>query len=169
MVEIGFGTGLNAACYGKGVSEVLAVEPSDDMWQRAERRLEHARAPIERVVSEAEKLPFADASIDCAVSTFVLCSVASPRVVLDELARVLVPGGSLYLLEHVRHPGRLTSKLQRAVTPAWRVLFRGCHPGRDLAGELASAPFISVDAREIRLPWLPRILEEHLIGTFTRV
>lgn len=169
VVEIGFGTGLNAEHYRSGddaVEQVLAVEPSDDMWKRAEKRVAEAAVPIERIAADAAKLPFASGSVDSVVSTFVLCSVASPGRVLAEVARVLAPGGSLLLLEHVRHPGAFTARMQRLVTPAWRVLFRGCQPGRDLAEELAAAAFVSGDARHVRFPWLPRLLEEHLIGQF---
>ena len=62
------------------------------------------RGPPRRVAvvdGRAEELPFADASFDAAVSTFALCTVADPAAALAELRRVLVPGGTLLLLEHV--------------------------------------------------------------------
>ncbi|HKZ02880.1 MAG TPA: methyltransferase domain-containing protein, partial [Pyrinomonadaceae bacterium] len=44
---------------------------------------------------------------DAAFATLVFCSVKSPRQGFAELKRVLKPGGTVVLLEHVRPPGPL--------------------------------------------------------------
>lgn len=59
------------------------------------------------VQSDAERLPFADASFDAAVATLLFCSVASPQAAFAELRRVVRPGGNIALLEHVRPNGLL--------------------------------------------------------------
>jgi ubiquinone/menaquinone biosynthesis C-methylase UbiE len=51
---------------------------------------------------DAQHLALADGTFDAAVSTFVFCSVPDPVVGLGELGRVVVPGGPITLLEHVR-------------------------------------------------------------------
>jgi ubiquinone/menaquinone biosynthesis C-methylase UbiE len=52
-------------------------------------------------------LPFKRGSFDTALATLVLCSVGSPQKALSELRRVVKPGGSIVLLEHVRPGGLL--------------------------------------------------------------
>ena len=47
-------------------------------------------------------MPFADDTFDTAVATLVLCTVPDPVGAIDELARVLKPGGRLLFIEHVR-------------------------------------------------------------------
>src|SRR6056297_3044707 len=66
-----------------------------------------------------------------------------------ELRRVLRDDGHLLVLEHVasHQPGRL--RLQRTLTPAWRVVARGCHLDRDTSSILAGGGF---DVSEV-VPW----------------
>ncbi len=54
------------------------------------------------VEGDAAELPFADASFDTVVATFVLCSVGDVGQSLREARRVLRPGGTIRLLEHAR-------------------------------------------------------------------
>lgn len=51
---------------------------------------------------DAAHLGFADASFDTAVTSCTMCSVPDPVRALQELYRVLRPGGSLLMFEHVR-------------------------------------------------------------------
>ena len=76
VLEIGFGSGLNAPHYPDAVTRVLAVEPSDLAWRMAQRRL--GRVPVERVGLDGQRLPLPDASADCALSTWTLCTIPDP-------------------------------------------------------------------------------------------
>ncbi|MFP4149881.1 MAG: class I SAM-dependent methyltransferase, partial [Nitriliruptoraceae bacterium] len=96
---------------------------------------------VEVVDAVAEALPLPDASVDVAIATLVLCTVSDPELAVAELRRVLRPGGELLVLEHVasHQPGRL--RLQHAITPAWKVVARGCHLDRDTRATLATGGF----------------------------
>ncbi len=104
LLEVGAGTGLNFRFYPAGVRGV-ASEPSREMLKIA-RRKDEARG-ISLVQCCAESIPFVDASFDAAFATLVFCSVVSPREAFIELRRVVKPGGTIVLLEHVRPPGLL--------------------------------------------------------------
>lgn len=166
VVEIGFGSGLNARHYGDQVERVTAIEPGDVMWRRGAQRADDAGLRVERVAAFAESLPLDDASVDCAVSTFVLCSVRDPQAVLSELARVVRPGGTLLLLEHTEHPGPLTRRAQAAITPLWRRALGGCHPGRDLVTPLRHSAWREDDERFVDVPWMPRVVRHHVMGRY---
>ncbi|MFP4235232.1 MAG: class I SAM-dependent methyltransferase [Nitriliruptoraceae bacterium] len=99
------------------------------------------RMQVEVVDAVAEALPLPDASVDVAIATLVLCTVSDPELAVAELRRVLRPGGELLVLEHVasHQPGRL--RLQHAITPAWKVVARGCHLDRDTRATLATGGF----------------------------
>ncbi|HEY5926057.1 MAG TPA: class I SAM-dependent methyltransferase [Kofleriaceae bacterium] len=58
-----------------------------------------ARGGARYQVGTAEQLPFADRSLDLVTAQTVLIHVADPPAVLREMARVLRPGGKLWLLE----------------------------------------------------------------------
>ncbi|MGH3584266.1 MAG: class I SAM-dependent methyltransferase, partial [Mycobacterium sp.] len=102
VVEIGAGTGLNIAHYPDGLDELVFTEPDPGMRRKLVRRLD--RRGREAVISgaAAERLPFANASVDTVVATLVLCTVAEPERALREIARVLRPGGQLLFIEHIR-------------------------------------------------------------------
>ena len=130
VLEIGTGTGAQLRWYAPGAA-VTALEPDASMRERARRRAARASASVTVVDGRAEDLPFAAASFDAAVSAFALCTVADPAAALAELRRVLVPGGTLLLLEHVHlhwEPGRA---LQSRAAPAWASLAGGCRLDRD--------------------------------------
>ena len=102
-IEVGAGTGLNLAHYPDAVTRLVLTEPDRHMARRLRRRAAAVRPDAEILDPPAAQLPFPDASFDTAVATFVLCSVPDPGAALNEIARVLRPGGRLLFVEHVRH------------------------------------------------------------------
>jgi ubiquinone/menaquinone biosynthesis C-methylase UbiE len=104
ILEIGAGTGGNFPFYPKGAHGV-ASELSMEMIRRAGGK---TRPPkVHLVQTSAETLPFTDASFDAACATLLFCSLASPQKAFAELRRVVRPGGTVALLEHVRPRGLL--------------------------------------------------------------
>ena len=142
IIEIGAGTGANLRHYPASVAEVVAVEPEPYLRRRLSEAAAQSRTPVTVVDALAEALPFEDASLDAAVACLVLCSVADPRRVLAELARVLRPGGELRFLEHVASPRAGRRRVQRAADATiWPLLSGGCHLGRDTTSDIMAAGF----------------------------
>jgi phosphatidylethanolamine/phosphatidyl-N-methylethanolamine N-methyltransferase len=104
ILEVGAGTGLNFPFYPRGARGV-ASELSYEMIKPA-RGKPHPLG-VHLVQTSAERLPFQTDSFDAAFATLVFCSVASPHDALLEINRVVRPGGSIVLLEHVRPEGLL--------------------------------------------------------------
>ena len=100
VCEIGFGSGPNVPLYPDTVERVYAVDPSPVAWHLARERVARSPVPIEAVGLEGEALPLNDASIDTALSTWTLCTIADVDLALAEVRRVLRPGGRLVFLEH---------------------------------------------------------------------
>jgi ubiquinone/menaquinone biosynthesis C-methylase UbiE len=139
VLEIGGGTGANLAHY-RNVDRVTIAEPDPFMRNRIGPKLEEARVPVEVSAAGAEALPYPDGSFDTVVSTLVLCTVPDQEAALDEVRRVLRPGGRLLFIEHVRAAGS-AARWQDRLEPLWRRLLGGCHPNRDTVAAIEEAGF----------------------------
>ena len=139
VLEIGGGTGTNLAHY-RDVDRVTIAEPDPFMRNRIDPKLEDARVPVEVSAAGAESLPFPDGSFDTVVSTLVLCTVPDQETALDEVRRVLRPGGRLLFIEHVRAAEPM-ARWQDRLEPLWRRLLGGCHPNRDTVAAIEEAGF----------------------------
>ena len=139
VLEIGGGTGANLPHY-RDVDRVIVTEPDSFMRKRLGQRLADARVPVKVSDAEAEALPFRDGSFDTVVSTLVLCTVPDQEAALDEVRRVLRPGGRLLFIEHVRAEGS-TARWQDRLERPWGWLFAGCHPNRETVATIEKAGF----------------------------
>jgi ubiquinone/menaquinone biosynthesis C-methylase UbiE len=134
-LELGAGTGRDLPLYPAG-QPVFALDPHRENVATA-----LGRAPrVPHVLGRAEELPFRDGTFDTVVSSLVFCSVDDPRRGLEEIRRVLRPGGRLRMMEHVRAQG-LPGRLQDFVQPAWTWATGGCRPNRETERLLQEAGF----------------------------
>jgi SAM-dependent methyltransferase len=139
VLEIGGGTGANLVHY-RDVDRVTIAEPDPFMRSRIGPKLQDSRVPVEVSSAGAEALPFPDGSFDTVVSTLVLCTVPDQEAVLEEIRRVLRPGGRLLFIEHVRAAGSM-ARWQDRLEPLWRRLLGGCHPNRNTLAAIEGAGF----------------------------
>jgi ubiquinone/menaquinone biosynthesis C-methylase UbiE len=121
-LELGIGTGLNLPLYPPGAT-VVGVDPDPAMLGRARGRAHTAPVPVRLLAAAGEALPLRDGAFDRVVVTLALCSVASPDQALAEIHRVLVSGGHLHFMEHVRSDASGWARLQDLFCPLCRA---GC-------------------------------------------
>jgi ubiquinone/menaquinone biosynthesis C-methylase UbiE len=154
-LEIGAGTGANLPHLPSTVCGLTLVEPSAPMRERLQNHVARLRDrlpdDVSIVAGSAAELPAEDASVDTLISTLVLCSVPDVDVAARELRRVIAPGGTLLVMEHVAGHGR-TRTAQGIIDPAWRVVARGCRLVRDTRTALEQAGFDTKDVRDWSLP-----------------
>lgn len=168
VLEIGIGDGASLPWYGKEVTEVVGIEPSPALVERARARIEASddaiRAPVTLVPGSAEDLDFPDGSFDTVVTFLVMCSVPDPGRVAGELFRVLRPGGRLVVFEHVRARTRGLRVAQKLLNPLWRVVACGCNLDRATSRVLAGAGFRLDDVEEYVQPSAMRLTSPKLAG-----
>lgn len=129
VLEIGFGFGGSLGSYpsnARRISNLVGLEPNPGMLRRAERHAAEASFPVELVRASATAIPFADASFDCVVSNWTLCSLANLPDALREIRRVLKPGGRFLFLEHGRAEDPRLWRRQRRWNPLHSFFAGGC-------------------------------------------
>jgi ubiquinone/menaquinone biosynthesis C-methylase UbiE len=163
VLEIGVGTGLSFPHYTE-VEELVGVDPSEPMLRRARRRAAELARDVTLVEAPAEALPFEDKSFDTVVSLAVLCTVDDPPRVLQEIRRVLRPGGRLVFLEHVRSSEPGLAQWQDRLEGPWGWIAGGCHPNRRTLEAIESAGFEMVELERKDLPDIPRLVRPNVLG-----
>jgi ubiquinone/menaquinone biosynthesis C-methylase UbiE len=144
VLEVGCGWGHNFAHY-PAATRVAAFDVKFERARsasgRADERRRRGGAPVTLLVADAHHLPWANGSFDAVAGTLVFCSIPEPAAALAEIRRVLVPGGRLYLLEHVRGAHPALGRAMDALAPAWHFATGGCHLNRDTEASVRAAGF----------------------------
>ncbi|MGV0793450.1 class I SAM-dependent methyltransferase [Mycolicibacterium sp. XJ1819] len=165
VLEVGAGTGTNFAHYPDTVTEVVAVEPEQQLVRHARHAALSARVPVTvedaTIESLGETEPF-----DAVVCSLVLCSVDEPDSVLRQLHSLLRPGGELRYLEHIAGSGARARLQKIADATLWPRLLGNCHTHRHTEQAIVGAGFaVSGARREWTLPrWAPVPVAEFAIG-----
>ena len=135
-LEVGAGTGyfgLNLMQAGV-VGRLTATDISPGMLASLAESAEGLGLAVETEVSEAEALPFADASFDLVFGHAILHHIPDLARAFGEFHRVLRPGGVVVFCgEPSRYGDRIAAVPKRAGTllaPAWRTAMRAseAHP-----------------------------------------
>lgn len=138
ILEIGVGTGRNFTYHPKGAT-VVGLDLSPEMLGLSRATAEDLGQSIRLLEIDVQSLAFRGASFDGAVGTFVFCSVPDPVQGLREVWRVLEPGASLFLLEHVRLPGLLGTVMD--IFDPVVVRMAGAHINRSTVANVREAGF----------------------------
>ena len=152
VLDVATGTGLVAAELLRRGFRVTGVDQSAEMLAVANRRFD---GDVRLVEASADSLPFPDSSFDHLTFTYLLRYVDDPGATLEELARVVKPGGLVASLEFGVPGG--------PARPLWDVYVDGVMP---LAGRVVGRGWAEVGdflGGSVRSFWerypLPRQLE----------
>jgi hypothetical protein len=162
-LEIGSGTGLNLTHYPRRLERLVLAEPDQAMRARLERQATRLRPEASVIDAPAERLPFADGSVDTVVSTLVLCTVDAPELALREIARVLAPDGRLLFIEHVQASSPVRSFLQKRLAAPWRTFANGCRCDQQTVMMMAACGF-QLDVSEAAWRGMPAIVRPLVYG-----
>jgi phosphatidylethanolamine/phosphatidyl-N-methylethanolamine N-methyltransferase len=123
ILEVGVGTGMCLPLYSKKC-QISGVDLSEPMLRKAQERVrELGLTNVEGLwVMDAERLSFPDNSFDAVVAQHVISTAPNPEAVLDELARVLKPGGEIVLISRVGADAGVRRTFEHWFQPAARKL-----------------------------------------------
>ncbi|KAJ0095238.1 hypothetical protein Patl1_15967 [Pistacia atlantica] len=93
-----------------------------------------------------------DESVDAVVGTLVLCSVKDVAMTLQEVKRVLKPGGNYIFVEHVAaKDGTLIKFWQSVLDPIQQTVADGCHLTRETGKDISEAGFSGLELGNVFL------------------
>ena len=100
VLEIAVGTGRNLPFYRPDVT-ITGIELSTEMLALARKRAAELSLTADLREGDAQALPFADGSFDTVLCALSLCTIPDPARAIGEMDRVLAPGGTLLLIDHI--------------------------------------------------------------------
>lgn len=116
VLDVACGPGVVTAALAPGAASVTAFDATEPMLERARARC--ARAGLANVdfrCGDAENLPFADAQFDGVVTRLAVHHFADPQRAVNEMFRVLRPGGTAVIVDVVSSEDAEESSLQNAI------------------------------------------------------
>lgn len=106
VLDVGTGPGVLLAEIARQRPDlrITGIDPSGDMIAAANRTIRGLGDRVAARVGDVAALDFPDASIDVVVSTFSMHHWPDVPAAVPELARVLRPGGGLYIYDFAKAP-----------------------------------------------------------------
>jgi SAM-dependent methyltransferase len=121
VLEIGCGRGFNLLSIARRNSEVTLTGIDLTPWHvRAARLVAWRLRNVDVHVGDFHRLPYADESFDLVFSVEAICHAANVYEVVEEVRRVLRPGGRFVTIEPWRSQG--FERSGEAVRNAWRLV-----------------------------------------------
>ncbi len=148
VLEVGVGTGIALPLY-KREHRITGIDLSPEMLARAKKRAadRHLANVEELLEMDAGALSFAEASFDAAVAMFVMSVVPEPGRVLDEMLRVVRPGGRIVMVNHFAAENGVRAIVERWLSRYGSSL--GWHPEFAIDTVLGRAEMRLVDQRRL--------------------
>jgi len=134
VLEVGMGSGLNIPFYkSENIELVWGLEPSEGMRKKAQSKLKQAPFEIRWLDLPGEEIPLDNDSVDTVVLTYTLCTIPDWKKALQQMHRVLKPGGKLIFCEHGEAPDENIRKWEKRINPVWKKVVGGCNLGRPIS------------------------------------
>lgn len=158
VLEVGMGSALNLPYYDRDrVEFIWGLEPSEAMREKARPNIEKSGLEVKLIDLPGEQIPLEDNSVDSILLTYTLCTIPDWLTALQQMRRVLKPGGRLVFTEHGEAPDEGVLKWQNRINPVWRKFAGGCNLNRKIPRLLTDSGF-SVDQLDaMYLPSTPKL------------
>jgi ubiquinone/menaquinone biosynthesis C-methylase UbiE len=164
-LDIGAGTGANIGLFPAAVTELFFVEPDVHMIKKMRPKVLASGSRAGVLAAGAEDLPFEDSSIDTVAFALSLCTIPDPAAALDEVARVLRPGGRVLFLEHVLSRNARLSRLQNRLVRQWHFVCDGCYCNRDTLATIEVSPLTVEQVGESTMHRVPPLVRPLIHGS----
>src|SRR5712692_3145515 len=122
-------------------ARIVPIEPSEVCMRLAQPRIDRTSTRVELGGLNGENLDLPSESFDAVLSTWTLCTIPDLALALEEIRRVLKPGGSFHFVEHGHAPDATVAKWQHRLEPINKRLAGGCHLTRRVPESIEQSGF----------------------------
>ncbi len=162
VLDVGCGTGFLCqfivSKFGYLDLDITGMDLQDELLEQAVRSAESEKLPVRYIKGDAHQIPFPDESFDYLVSHTLIKWVQNPDKVLQEMHRVLKPGGRIYIAERILPPVSLIQDRFDKFAYAWieKSIRHIPHPNisMELPNRLNHLGFSEVDCIAFSVPAL---------------
>ena len=166
VLEVGIGSGLNMPYFDTSkIISVVGIDPSEELIQLAEKRIDDSMPDVDFVISKAEELQFNDNTFDTVLITYTMCTVDDVSTSLMQIKRVLKSDGQLLFCEHGLAPDEKIVKWQNRINKFWPTISGGCNINKNIPHLIGEAGFTISNMEQMYLPKTPKILGYNYWGT----
>ena len=164
VLELGPGAGPNLPYFNPRI-HWLGLEPNPYMHQYLNQKAIELGLNIDVQAATLADTPIPDDSQDVVLCTLVLCSVPNLEATIQDILRILKPGGRFLFIEHVIAPsGSLLRQMQKGLGPLWQVIGDGCRLDRDTGKVIETSGFATVDYETFDAPVPIALVKPHILG-----
>ena len=119
ILDIGCGSGQTAIPAAQQGHQVVGIDIAENLIEHAKERALYEGLDAQFDVGDAENLPYADNSFDVVISMMGAMFAPRPEKVASEIARVLRPGGKLYMVNWTAAgvPGKMFKSVASIMPP----------------------------------------------------
>ena len=150
VLEVGVGTGINAALYPRDCA-VTGIDLSSSMLEKARDRVARKSIRNVRLVEmDAADLKFGSNTFDIVYAPYLISVVPDPVAVVREMHRVCRPGGRIIVLNHFRSSNPALAWIERGISPF--TVHIGFKSDLDLPAFLAQADLKPVSIEKVNVP-----------------
>lgn len=119
LLEIGCGLGTDLLQFARGGARVTGIDLTPASIELARKRFSLYGVKGDLQVADAEHLPFPDGSFDVVYSFGVLHHTPDTQRAIDEVFRVLKPGGEMILMLYHKHSWHVLAGVPLTAIAQW--------------------------------------------------
>jgi SAM-dependent methyltransferase len=158
VLELGGESGANLFLYPPSITSLTSLATTKRLPPSSRHTTRRLHFPVDRRLGSLSEFPLKDHAYDTVVSTFALSAAQDLARTLEEVKRVLKPGGRLLFLEYGLSRNEAVARWQRRCAPLHRALSGAQQPLQYVDEEIVSAGFSLKHVRGEYLGRLPRAL-----------
>jgi SAM-dependent methyltransferase len=154
LLDLAAGDGSVALAAARAGADVVAVESAPGLVEQGQARSQACGLAVDWRVGAFESLPLEDACVDCVASNFGVIHARDSRRAVDEIDRVLRPGGSVLITAWasagvmgrvLRLATEVEGRRPSDARPEWWGRYEGV--------QLAFSRFPDFELHDLRLHW----------------